>query len=97
MKFVKFGYGRATDHCCKDVRAGLMTREQAIELVRQMDHVKPKDLQRWLAYVGWSEEEFDRVADGFRDRRVWRIKDGRWYKDDLWGGESAYGPVRLAQ
>lgn len=95
MKFVKFGYGRATDHCCKDIRAGLMTRDEAIEIVRKMDHVKSKDLRRWLAYVGWTEEEFDRVADGFRDRRVWRVRDGQWYKDNVWGGESAYGPVHL--
>ena len=26
LKFVKFGYGRGTDHACKDIRAGKMTR-----------------------------------------------------------------------
>lgn len=97
MKFVKFGYGRATDHCCKDIRAGLMTRSQAIEIVRERDAVKPSDLQRWLKYVGWSETEFDRVADGFRDPRIWWIKDGNWHKDNLWGGESDFGPVLLSE
>jgi N-acetyl sugar amidotransferase len=28
MKFVKFGYGRASDHACKDIRGGHMTRDQ---------------------------------------------------------------------
>lgn len=93
MKFIKFGYGRASDHTCKDIRDGLMTREEAVEIVRRMDHVKPKDLYRWLDYVGWSEEEFDRVADSFRDPRVWWIKEGRWHKDNLWGGDSDYGEV----
>jgi N-acetyl sugar amidotransferase len=96
LKFIKFGYGRATDHACKDVRAGLMTREQAIEMVRRYDHVKPyRDLNRWLAYVGMTEEEFDATCDTFRDPGVWRVEDGQWVKDNVWGEPSAYGPVHL--
>lgn len=84
LKYIKFGYGRCTDHVCKDIRAGLMTREQGIELVRKMDHVKSKDLYRWLEYVGMSEAEFDAIADTFRDRRVWRRENGQWVKDNIW-------------
>jgi hypothetical protein len=94
LKFVKLGYGRGSDHACKDIRAGLMTRDQGIEVVRKYDAVKPRrDLDRWLEYVGMSEAEFDATCDTFRDRRVWRMKDGRWFKDNIWGGESDYGPV----
>jgi hypothetical protein len=84
LKYVKFGYGRCTDHVCKDIRARILSRDQGIELVRRYDHVKPRDLQRWLAYAGMTEAEFDRVADTFRDPRVWRREDGRWVKDELW-------------
>jgi N-acetyl sugar amidotransferase len=94
LKFVKFGYGRGTDHACKDIRGGLMTRDEGVEMVRRYDHVKPRrDLERWLGYVGMTEHEFDRICDGFRDPRVWRVEDGQWVKDDVWGGSSAYGPV----
>jgi imidazoleglycerol phosphate synthase cyclase subunit len=86
LKFVKFGYGRATDHTCKDIRAGLIDREQAIELVRQYDDVKPSDLRRWLEYTGMTEDEFDRIADTFRDPRVWRREGGAWVKDNIWDG-----------
>ena len=84
LKYVKFGYGRCTDHVCKDIRAGLMTREEGIELVRQYDHVKPRDLQRWFEYTGMDEETFDRIADTFRDPRVWWREGGEWVKDNLW-------------
>ena len=84
LKYVKFGYGRCTDHVCKDIRAGKMTRSEGIERVRKMDHVKSKDLWRWLEYVGMSEDEFDRIADTFRDPRVWRRENGQWVKDNLW-------------
>jgi hypothetical protein len=93
MKFVKFGYGRCTDDACLDIRSGLLDREEAVELVRKHDHVKPSDVPQWLEFVGWSEEEFDRVADRFRDPRVWAVEDGHWVKDDIWGGRSAYGAV----
>ncbi|MBE8998095.1 MULTISPECIES: N-acetyl sugar amidotransferase [unclassified Nostoc] len=94
LKFIKFGYGRGSDHACKDIRAGLMTREQGIEMVRKYDRVKPyRDLERWLKYVNMTEEEFDQICDTFRDRRVWRIENGQWVKDNIWGEPSAYEPV----
>lgn len=96
LKFIKFGYGRASDHACKDIRAGIMTREQGIEMVCKYDHVKSrKDLDRWLKYVNMTEDEFDYICDTFRDPRVWRIENGRWVKDNIWGEPSEYGMVYL--
>jgi len=97
MKFVKFGYGRTSDHATKDIRAGRMLREQGIEEVRKRDHIKSKDLYRWLEYVGWTEEKFDQIADTFRDPRVWWIEDGKWWKDNVWGEPSSYGKVNLPE
>lgn len=84
LKYIKFGYGRCTDHACKDIRAGVMSRGQAIDLVRKMDPIKSKDLYRWLDYVGMTEDEFDRIADTFRDPRVWHRDNGEWIKQNLW-------------
>jgi N-acetyl sugar amidotransferase len=95
LKFIKFGYGRASDHSSKDIRTGYMSREQGIAMVRKYDHVVSKDLYYWLDYVGMSEDEFWFTADGFRDPRVWWIEDGQWCKDNIWGEPSAYGPVHL--
>lgn len=86
LKYVKFGYGRCTDHACKDIRAGIMDRDQAIDLVNRYDPVKPKDLRRWLKYVGMTEDEFDRIADTFRDPRVWTMTNGHWRRQELQQG-----------
>lgn len=83
LKYIKFGYGRCTDHTSKDIRAGQMTRNKAIELVRHYDPVKPRDLQRWLDYVGMTEAEFDAMADTFRDPRVWRRERGKWVREEI--------------
>jgi N-acetyl sugar amidotransferase len=94
LKFVKIGYGRATDHSCKDIRVGIMTRDHGIEMVRTYDHVKPRrDLERWLGYVNMTEDEFDSICDTFRDPRVWRIRNGSWVKQCLWAESEPYGRV----
>lgn len=85
MKYIKFGYGRASDHASKDIRTGYMSREQGIEMVRKYDHVVSRDLYYWLKYVDMTEEEFWKIANSFRDPRVWRKdENGNWEKDNIW-------------
>ncbi|GIK83858.1 MAG: flagellin modification protein, PseA [Patescibacteria group bacterium] len=85
LKYIKFGYGRGSDHASKDIRSGLMTREKGIEMVKKYDHVVPSDLKYWLDYVGMKEKEFWQVANSFRDPRVWRLNSKReWEKDNIW-------------
>ena len=95
LKFIKFGYGRCTDHASKDIRNGYINREKGVELVKKYDHIVSKDLDFWLDYVGMKKELFWKTADKFRDPRVWSIRNKEWYKDNLWGKESAYGEVYL--
>jgi hypothetical protein len=84
LKYIKFGYGRCTDHASKDIRAGALSRGKAVDLVRGYDHVKPGDLKRWCDYVGMREEDFDRIADTFRDPRVWWREGDKWVKENPW-------------
>jgi N-acetyl sugar amidotransferase len=85
LKYIKFGYGRGTDHACKDIRSGYMTREQGIEMVRKYDHVRSSDIDFWLDYVSRDADWFDRIADGFRSPRVWgRTESGAWVKQNIW-------------
>ncbi len=95
MKFIKFGYGRASDHASKDIRTGYMTRQKGIEMVKKYDSVVSSDLYYWLNYVDMTEDEFWKIADTFRDIRVWWIEDGKWWKDNIWGEPSSYGPIHL--
>tara|TARA_R110000744_G_scaffold154552_2_gene269571 strand:- start:201341 stop:202417 length:1077 start_codon:yes stop_codon:yes gene_type:complete len=88
LKYIKFGYGRGTDHACKDIRSGYMTREEGVEVVRKYDAVRSSDLYYWLDYVGKNEEWFDEIANGFRSSKVWVQDDaGEWHKQNLWDPE----------
>jgi len=96
LKFIKFGYGRASDHASKDIRWGYMTREEGVRMVQKHDHVVSRDLYYWLNYVDMKEDEFWQIADSFRDPRVWWIEGGEWWKDNIWGEPSGYGSVHLS-
>lgn len=95
LKFIKFGYGRCSDHASKDIRTGYISRDKGIEYVKKYDHVVSSDLYHWLNYVNMEEEEFWRIADTFRDQKVWWIENNKWYKDNVWGEPSDYGNVYL--
>ena len=95
MKFIKFGYGRCSDHASKDIRTNYLTRNEGIQKVREYDHVVSGDLYHWLDYVKMSEDEFWGTADSFRDPRIWWIENNKWFKDNIWGSASSYGEVAL--
>jgi hypothetical protein len=97
MKFIKFGYGRCSDHASKDIRDGILSRNQATKLVQKYDHVVSNDLYHWLSYVNMKEDEFWQIADTFRDPRVWKIEKKKWFKKTLWGTYDSYGEVHLAK
>lgn len=98
LKFIKFGYGRATDHTSKDIRLGAMTREEGIEMIKKYDAAFPKEsFDFFLNMTGMSENEFWGIADTFRDSRVWFVKDGQWWKDNIWGEPASYGAVHLSK
>ena len=84
MKYIKFGYGRVTDHASRDIRNGDMTREEGIRLVKRYEAATPSDIPRWLDYVGMRFNEFIEIADTFRSPKVWvRNEYGQWIKDDI--------------
>ncbi len=56
--YTKRGYGRATFHASVDVRAGLLSRDEAWDLIRANDGVRPEGLDYYLKITGMSEEEF---------------------------------------
>jgi len=60
-KFLKRGFGRGTDHASADVRAGLMTRDEAFEMAKKHDSERPPALDYYLEITGLTEDEFEAV------------------------------------
>lgn len=81
IKVLKFGYGRATDHACEDIRAGRLDREAAKDLIRQHDLLSLSDdvADAFCRFVGMDRDEFHQRLETFRNQAIWtRGNDGRW-------------------
>ncbi len=75
FKFLKFGFGRATDHACMHVRRGRLSRADAIELVRRHDGKFPHTylgvpLTDLLSQIDMTVDQFTDVCDRFTNRRL---------------------------
>lgn len=69
-KFVKRGFGRASDFASQDVRAGLMTREEGFEIAAKIDAERPPALDYYLEITGYTEEEFLATLKGLRQGKA---------------------------
>jgi N-acetyl sugar amidotransferase len=85
LKYLKYGYGRATDHAAREIRHGRMTREEAIDLVEKYDHNRPPGLDYFLEFLDMTEEEFEAAIEPMRDTDIWEQRDdGEWeIKDSI--------------
>lgn len=57
--FIKRGIGRATMHAAEDVRRGILTREEGMELAKQYDSQRPHALDYYLDITGMDEIEYE--------------------------------------
>ncbi|TAN45252.1 MAG: N-acetyl sugar amidotransferase [Nitrospirae bacterium] len=99
IKFLKWGYGKVTDHASREVRLKRMTREEGISMVRKFQNIYPKDLSIFLEWLGMSENEFFGYIDKHRDPRIWQKNDcADWeLKDSIvnHAGDEGVDDVRL--
>ena len=67
FKWLKFGYGRATDQAGIDIRHGRMTKEEGQKMVDLYDGKLPtKYLKEFLDEFGISRREFVEICDKFK-------------------------------
>jgi N-acetyl sugar amidotransferase len=79
LKYYKFGYGRGTDQACRDIRWGYMTREEGLTRAKKYDgQCNPEYIKRYSDYIGVSVKEFHRVANSFRNLKIWKETNNEW-------------------
>ena len=83
MKFIKYGYGRATDQLCIEIRARHMTREKAIEEYKKTNEGKLpwKYVPDFMDYLKITKDEFLSNLDRFTNRKLFVFDKGRIVKD----------------
>jgi N-acetyl sugar amidotransferase len=83
LKFLKFGFGRATDHASIDIRNERVSREEAKQLVRDYEGKVPRRyLVEYLEFVGMTEDEFYETLDAFTNKAIFKTdENGRIVRD----------------
>lgn len=77
FKFLKFGFGRATDHACLHIRRGRLTREIGLSIVKRLDGKFPweylgKPLEETLRPLNISLDEFIKICDRFTNKKIFK-------------------------
>lgn len=76
FKFLKYGFGRATDHASIEIRYGRITRDQGIELVKKHEGKIPrKYLKEFLQAAEITENEFHKICDKFTNKDIFLTND----------------------
>ncbi len=75
FKFLKYGYGRATDWACLHLRRNRLSREEAIDLVKKCDGKFPwtylgKPLSEILKEIDMTVDEFMKICDKFTNKKL---------------------------
>jgi N-acetyl sugar amidotransferase len=78
FKYIKFGFGRASDIACNHIRRGRLSREDAIAMVRRHDGKFPwtylgRPIAEILREIDMTIDEFQAVCDRFTNKRLFKI------------------------
>jgi hypothetical protein len=78
LKYFKFGFGRTTDIVNEQIRNAVLTREQAIELVKNHDGVcSDRIIKRFTDYVGITANDFWEITNTYVNQTIFDIQNGQ--------------------
>ena len=81
FKFIKFGFGRATDITSLHIRRNRISREEGLQIVKNLDGKFPwtyldKPLDEILSPLNISIDEFIKICDQFTNKKIFKT-DGK--------------------
>jgi N-acetyl sugar amidotransferase len=93
IKFLKFGYGKVSDHVSREIRLKRMTRDEGIELVMKYQDKAPNYLPMFLRWAKITERDFYNAMNKHRDPEIWKKNNaGEWeLSDDIYSHRNDTG------
>lgn len=87
LKYPKFGHAAATDYSSRFIRYGLISREEAVKLVKEHDaYLDPLCVKDFCEFCGYTEKEFWNIVDKLYNKDIFdKNSDGKWtLKHPVW-------------
>ena len=83
LAYLKFGFGRATTDASIDIRAGKLTRNKGLKLVKELDHLFPINfIDDYLNYFQMKRKDFFDHLENFRNKKIFKLKNKKWILDE---------------
>ena len=88
FKYLKFGFGRATDIACNHIRRGRLRRDDALRMVQKHDGAFPwtylgRPIEEILGEIDMTLDEFLIICDRFTNRNIFATDNrGNVIRDD---------------
>ena len=80
LMYLKFGFGRANQDACIEIRRGAMDRQQGINLVNLYDGQYPEQfINLYLNYFKISKRKFNSIIDKFANKKLFKKKERMWH------------------
>ncbi|MBR2275340.1 MAG: N-acetyl sugar amidotransferase, partial [Lachnospiraceae bacterium] len=87
LKYPKFGHQEPTDYASRMIRNGIITREEALVLIRENEHkLDPLCVRDFCEFCGYTESEFWDIVDTFYNKELFEKNHfGEWVlKHPVW-------------
>ena len=82
LKYIKFGFGFCMDHACYDIRDGHITRNEAMNLVKDYDGKCSEEyIKKFCDYVEITIDKFWDTANSFRGPMWSKNEDDEWINE----------------
>ncbi len=85
LKWYKFGFTRTFDNLSLEIRNHRITRDEAIDIIKELgDETPHDDIRRFSEFSGVETSEVMKIAETFRNNEIWKkAKSGSWYLPDF--------------
>ena len=84
LKLYKHGFSKVTDHACREIRHGRLTREEGLALVKKHEQISMGYSELFMDWLGVNDRSLQFIMDQHRNPNFWsQPKFGQWQFNGL--------------
>jgi hypothetical protein len=75
LKMIKHGFSKVTDHACREIRHGRLSRSEALLLVRHYEQRDVLHIEQFCTWLNINPRSLPFMLDQHRNKAIWIQKD----------------------
>jgi N-acetyl sugar amidotransferase len=84
IKWVKWGYGRATDHAIRELRFERFSRNEAVKVAKKYESIDPTSIEKFLEWIGITRNGFEFILNQHKKMDIWAFRNKKWEYSEKW-------------